>query len=307
MNLRQQQAMNLLTLVSPSCRIRPDGTKAPTVKWECYQKARATEAEVLRWFTSMRSGIGILGGVISGGLEILDFDDAEVFEPWQNLVTQVYEGITDGMPVVETPTGGFHVYYRAYQIAGNQKLARRKTPGAPIDVRVETRGEGGYVLSPYCHPDCHPARKSYQVIRGAITTIPLISSQAREVLLNSAKAFDEVVDPPKRHAPALAQYHEGERPGDVFAQTHTWHDILEPHGWKAMHRSTEITYWRRADKRECGWSATTGHQGRDILYVFSSNAAPFEEKKGYTKFTAHVLLNFRGDYHAAAIALVGAK
>jgi Bifunctional DNA primase/polymerase, N-terminal len=304
MNTRQQQAISLLDAGLSIIPMRPDGSKAPTVKWERYQHERSSPTDVLRWFASMRSGIGIVGGMISGGLEILDFDDAEVFEPWQNLVNQVYEGVTQQMPIVQTPTGGFHVYYQANRIQGNQKLARRHETGKPVDVRIETRGEGGYVLSPYCHPDCHPTRQRYRLLHGDLTRVPLISQQAREVLMNSARAFNEVVDLPKRPVPQKSQAH-GERPGDLFNATVSWFEILEPHGWRAVHTSGGKTYWKRAEKREHGWSATTGHDGRDVLYVFSSNAAPFELNKGYSKFTAYVLLNFRGDFHAAALSLIG--
>lgn len=304
MNLRQQQAMSLLNAGLSIVPIRPDGTKAAAVKWERYQAERATEQDVLRWFTSMHSGIGIIGGVISGGLEMLDFDDAEVFEPWLNLVNQIYEDITTDMPVVETPTGGFHVYYRAHHISGNQKLARRRPQGMPLEVRIETRGEGGYVLSPYCHVDCHPLRRGYEMIRGDITTIPLISRQAREVLLNSAKAFDEVIDPPKRHLPKPTE-HESDRPGDVFNATRSWEEVLEPHGWKAVHHSGQCTLWKRPGKDEHGWSARTGYKDYATLRVFSTNAYPFEENRSYSKFHAFALLNFRGDFSAAAKSLLG--
>ena len=44
-------------------------------------------------------------------------------------------------------------------------------------------------------------------------------------------------------------------------------------------------------------------KGRDLLYVFSSNAAPFEPEKGYSKFAVYALLNHGGDFTAAARAL----
>ncbi len=50
-------------------------------------------------------------------------------------------------------------------------------------------------------------------------------------------------------------------------------------------------------------SATTNHDGHDLLYVFSTSTA-FESEKGYTKFSAYALLNHQGDFSAAARALV---
>ena len=43
--------------------------------------------------------------------------------------------------------------------------------------------------------------------------------------------------------------------------------------------------------------------GRDLLIVFSSNADPFVERTGYSKFYAYTLLEHGGDFHAASRAL----
>jgi hypothetical protein len=40
-----------------------------------------------------------------------------------------------------------------------------------------------------------------------------------------------------------------------------------------------------------------------LLYVFSSNAHPFEDGRGYSKFAAYAVLNHRGDYVRAAKTL----
>ena len=52
-------------------------------------------------------------------------------------------------------------------------------------------------------------------------------------------------------------------------------------------------------------SATTGFAGSDLMYVFSSNADPFEQHAWYTKFHAYTLLNHAGDFRAAARDLAG--
>jgi len=44
----------------------------------------------------------------------------------------------------------------------------------------------------------------------------------------------------------------------------------------------------------------------NVLYVFSSNAHPFEPEQAYSKFTAYTLLNFgtsEMDFHKAAVDL----
>jgi hypothetical protein len=68
----------------------------------------------------------------------------------------------------------------------------------------------------------------------------------------------------------------------------------------------------RGDALEATWqqqrgtSATTNYAGSDLLYVFSSNAHPFEPETAYDKFAAYALLE-HGDFQAAArlLALKG--
>jgi hypothetical protein len=62
--------------------------------------------------------------------------------------------------------------------------------------------------------------------------------------------------------------------------------------------------WLRPGKKGRSWSATTGvcrgKDGADLLRVFSSNAAPFEDGHAYGKFRAYVLLNHHGHFDEAA-------
>ena len=43
--------------------------------------------------------------------------------------------------------------------------------------------------------------------------------------------------------------------------------------------------------------------GRDLLYVFSSSVSPLEADRAYRKFTVCALLEYSGDFRAAAKAL----
>jgi hypothetical protein len=91
--------------------------------------------------------------------------------------------------------------------------------------------------------------------------------------------------------------------GDDFNRRADWGDILRPHGWTyAGKGGGGSDQWCRPGKGR-GTSATTNFGGSDLLFVFSTNADPFEEGKGYTKFSAYALLEHNGDFHAAARAL----
>jgi putative DNA primase/helicase len=241
-------------------------------------------------------------------LEILDFDEPEYFWHWQAFIEDVDVEALTALPIVESPSGGYHVYYRCQEIAGNQKLAQagarrmgdRIFPGK---TRIETRGEGGYVVTPASPGACHPSGQPYRLIRGHLWHIPTIRPETRALFLRCARAFNEVVNPPKAPLPHRVA-DDAMRAGDVFAAMRTWDDILLPHGWQRDRTHGDTTSWTRPGKTlHDGQSATTGHGGHDVFYVFSTNAAPFEAPKGYSKFTVHVLLNYRGDYHAAAQAV----
>jgi putative DNA primase/helicase len=93
------------------------------------------------------------------------------------------------------------------------------------------------------------------------------------------------------------------RPGDDFDARADWADILEPHGWTWNGPGSDSAdHWCRPGKAS-GTSATTNFAGSDLLYVFSSNADPFEQDTAYTKFCAYTLLEHSGDFTAAARAL----
>jgi hypothetical protein len=97
----------------------------------------------------------------------------------------------------------------------------------------------------------------------------------------------------------------GERPGDRFTRETDWSEILR--GWKLLSTRGPVRKWERPEngipKKTPGCSATTGGGGHDVLYVFSSNAQPFDPNTSYTKFRAYSLLEHGGDDRVAASAL----
>ena len=119
--------------------LRLDGSKKPAIaSWDPFTKRLATDSELSNWFASPR-GIGLVTGIVSGGLEVLDFDDGSLFEPWRKQV----ERIVIWLPIVETPSGGYHVFYRCDEIGSSAKIAM--DPEREKTTLIETRGENAYV------------------------------------------------------------------------------------------------------------------------------------------------------------------
>jgi len=221
--------------------IRSDGKKSPAVlSWKPYQSQIATPEELKGWFQNGH-GIGIIGGEVSGSLEILDFDDPDAFREWRGLVERLGgDDLLKRLVFVETPSGGFHLYYRCQDgVEGNQKLAQSKDSDGKRKVLIETRGEGGYVIAPGSPEGCHQLRKLYKLLQGNLAEIPTITGEERDLLLNAARALDESVEP-KRVISGDSDV-SGDRPGDDFNAGASWEEILEPRGWEKVEERGEVT------------------------------------------------------------------
>ncbi len=284
--------------------VKTDGSKAPDIHaWTDLQNRIPTAEELLQWYgNGHKRGIAIIAGAVSGNLEIIDCEGGSPIGEWKETVQRMGHGdLLNHLAVVVTPSNGVHLYYRCSSIGKNQKLAMRPdgSSGRP-KVIFETRSEGGYVLAPGCPPECHATGNEYRLAAGDLMNIPTITPEEREVLLSAARSFDMM--PIKAIKAGPAHYEStggtGDRPGDHYSRATSWAQLLEPHGWKQVFSRGEVTYWRRPGKDQ-GISATTGHGGHDILYVFTSSTA-FEPGTGYTKFTAYAILVHNGDYDAAA-------
>lgn len=110
-------------------------------------------------------------------------------------------------------------------------------------------------------------------------------------------------EPKEFPAPMLGD--EG-RPGTAFAKSdYSWADILT--GATCLRDANGRMQWRRPRKPSGNLSATTGvcvsSDGRDRLYVFSTDWHPFEQHRCYDKFAAYAYLHHNKDFKAAARAV----
>lgn len=306
----KQPAFELLPKVPSENGGRPRG------RWSIFRERQPAVKEVSRWFSDWSSGceygLAIIGGRISGGLEIIDIDTIDLVEPWARAVQERCPGLIDRLVRVQTPRPGMHVYFRCEAAAGNCKLARTATrsPGEekwkPKTV-IEVKGEGGYCLAPPSPAACHPTGRCYEFVGDLdLTMVPNITPEERQVLFDTARQLDtwgETQAKQRRRLRRTRSRCRGKRPGDDFNERADWAEILEPHGWQLVgDDGDEVDYWRRPGK-DFGQSATTNYEGSDLLYVFSTNADPFEDETSYTKFHAYTLLEHDDDFHAAAKAL----
>lgn len=295
--------------------IKTDGSKAVALSsWKPYQKQLPTEGELRRWFGRGQSlGIAIIGGAVSGSLEMLDFDAPELIAEWCELVEEAAPGLLERLPQVETPTGGLHIFYRCKMIAGNQKLAAREIEVAPgtkgsikrddkhwkVETLIETRGSGGYVITAGSPVACHPSCKPYKLVHGDLKAISIITPAERDILLSCARSFNQHVKPSQQVAPERQARAAGLKPGADFNQRGDVRALLERHGWRFLRKGAAGELWQRPGGEHT--SATLFADGK--LYVFSTNAEPFEHERSYSPFAIFATLEHCGDFQAAAKAL----
>ena len=286
--------------------VREDGSKRPDLaSWLEYQKRVATLDELRSWYGTPdamtgRTGVGWVMGAVSGGLECLDCDDAEAFDQYRarahefgagDLVERVIAGYAELTP------RGAHLFWRCTSVTGNQRLAT--DPDGKV--RIETRGEGGYVVVAPSYGTVHQSGDPY-ISSAAPADIVTVTEDEREELLAIARSLDEratvELEPePEREPTSVA---DGTRPGDIYADRVSWSQVLEPHGWKRTKSRGGEEYWTRPNARTGGIDATTNYHDSGLLYVFSTSALPFEIERGYGRFSAYALLAHGGDYTAAA-------
>jgi len=277
--------------------------------WKQYQRRLPTEQQVRTWFADAPA-LCVLAGEVSGHLEMVDFDlQGELFDRWRELVSTEAPGLVDRVVIERSQSGGRHVVYRCESpVPGNRKLAQRMMvvdSAEPVVIcgkryvprrvedrfeitltLIETRGDGGLFL-------CAPT-PGYCLEQGSFDSTPTLTDAERSILIEAACALTEAIPPAQRQRAQAA----GGRPGDEFNERGDVREVLLRHGWELV-RGGENEYWRRPGKEQ-GWSATL--RG-GVLYVFSSNAAPFEPDRAYAPFTVFALLEHGGDFGAAAAAL----
>ena len=296
------------------CIIPPaeDGTKRPLPNargtWDVYKQKRPTIDELKKWYPG-RSGIGIVTGPASGGVECWDFDDRSAYEKLvatagqcglAPVVDRIESGYCD-----DTPSGGVRWLIRypdeVERTPGSGiKLARRpkeehekQHPQDGVKVLIELPA---FAITAPTNGSVHPSGKPYMRRTGSFSSIASYTAEERDALLELARSFDAM---PRRAAERQSGRHpHSARPGDDYSHRTTWAEVLGPHGWTIVYTRDDTTYWRRPGKT-IGISATTNYGGGDLLFVFTSSTE-FEADKSYSRFAAYTILNYAGDFKAAA-------
>lgn len=292
---------------------REDGTKAPdTDSWKARQAVLSTRQEIDDWYAAgRRSGIGYVTGAVSGNLELFDFDDRDSYETFIALARaagygDLVERIETGY--LETSPAGMHWFYRCQTISGNTKLAQRpkrpeemKDERDTVQVLIETRGEGGFVVAAPSNGRVHPDGGAYRLLRGGVDAIATITPAERAELHGLARSLDQMPKAaPRADAGTTGGAGKG-KPGDDYNTRGDVLALLEAHGWRIVFERNGVTHLRRPGK-DRGTSATFGIGGTRYFYCFTTSTL-FEAERSYTPFAVAAALEHAGDFAAAARAL----
>ncbi len=301
-----------------------DQFKRPTVKeWQ---------TKIDKYDLSKCHSVGLVCGVPSGGIEVLDIDlkydlTGTLYERFKQAVHECCPELLKKLVVQKTKSGGYHWIYRCKKIAGNNKLANRHTTeeeklqtfaksynseiqkSTPEDeakkiakrdkendkVRVlfETRGVGGQiVVSP---------SKGYEFVYGDFFSIQEITEEERDVLHETAMSFneyfEEVIVPKKStiKIKGISPFDDYNERGDVIK-------LLQDHGWKVISQKGHKTVLLRPGQTTSKSSGNFDHN-LNWFSVFTTSTE-FEPQKAYLPYSVFAVLECKKDYSEAAKRLI---
>jgi len=149
--------------------------KKPLIAWEEFQKRFASESEIIKWWKDFPdANVGIVTGSLSN-LCVFDTDDSSADKVFNESLP---EQVT--CPVVETPGGGKHYYFRCPNDTISNK-ARIKSE------RIDFRGNGGFIVAA---PSVNSNGKAYRFQTAChIRNVPIPELPASLLTLFNNNAF----------------------------------------------------------------------------------------------------------------------
>jgi hypothetical protein len=238
-------------------------------------------------------GLGVITGSVNGNLEVIDIDTKNdtkggIWEALKEEIENILPSLLGHFLIVQTKSGGYHIYYRSETIEGNLKLANNPKGEAIL----ETRGEGGYVVA--------PPTPGYTIINGDYNSIPDISQEERDTLLSICRSLDQQ----KKESPLIEQYFthlpQISNPEDSPLEAYNKEGasvvipLLVSHDWKEVERSGERVKLKRPGETTAH-SSGDFHIGKNLFKVFSTSTV-FESGKGYSPASVFCLLECGGDW-----------
>jgi len=274
--------------------------KSPTVPWTPYCTKPATSDQINKLFKGKNNGrIGFVTGKGSGNVEVIDvdckYDDTGTL--WTELSTAIKEEMPElfgKLPIEKTPSGGYHLFYRCKQIAGNMKLANVENG---VSALIETRGQGGFIV-------CDPS-PGYELVQGHFIGIPAITIEERNKILQICRSFNR-----SKRSTVKKTTKKGNKSVvfETYDRKHNHEDtlkLLEEVGFKVVGEqggNKAATMVLRPGKSASKFSGYVYHDSGNLI-MFSTGTKYFEHEQNYTPSEVYTQIKHNGDYKAAYEAL----
>jgi replicative DNA helicase len=287
--------------------------KSPALlKWEPLQKAPIENPEDL--FTGKLVnpkrpiyGLAVIMGAVNGNLEVIDVDTK--YDIKGGIWEALKKGIQDKLPhlleqflIVQTVSGGYHIYYRCETIGRNQVFAIREAtpeeklekPKEKIKPLIETRGQGGYAVA--------PPTLNYKSIQGSYSSIPDITTEERDTLFSICRSLTQYVKPqPTATLSTYSTTISNSEDSPFIAYNQEGASVVIPllvsHDWTEVERNGDRIKVKRPGE-STAYSSGDFHIGKNLLKVFSSST-DFEPEKGYSPSSVFCILECSGDWKLA--------
>lgn len=287
--------------------------KRPALKqWEPLQKAPIENPEDLFTGELVNSklpiyGLGVITGSVNGNLEVIDVDTkydikGEIWEALKKGIQDTLPHLLEQFLIVQTVSGGYHIYYRCETIGRNQVFAIReatpeeklKKPQEKIKPLIETRGEGGYVVA--------PPTPNYKSIQGDYNSIPDITPEERDTLFSICRSLTQYIKPQSTATPSTYSTtisNPEESPFIAYNQegASVVIPLLVSHDWTEVERNGDRIKVKRPGE-STAHSSGDFHTGKNLFKVFSSSTV-FEPEKGYSPSSVFCILECGGDWKLA--------
>jgi hypothetical protein len=271
--------------------IMPGQKRPPMASW---QHAATTDPTTIEsWWTQLYRdhGLGVATGPESG-IFIIDVDVANGKRGDESL--QALEDAYGALPetaTVITSTGGTHLYFRYPE---GQEI--RNSASGRLGEWIDVRGIGGQCLAP---PTIAANGNPYEWEGGEPGEIADAPGWLLALLKEPERA--PIVSSSGDSAPVSL-----DGPASRFNDSTTWDELLTRDGWTlgATLPDGEQRWTRPGKDERDGMSATVGHDGRDILKVFTSSVPGLEADRAYSRFGYEAAMRHGGDRSAFASELV---
>lgn len=249
--------------------------------------------------------VGLVCGKLSNGVEAIDFDlkydlTGDLIHRYNKQVNEQCKGLLKRVTIQRTKSGGYHYVYRCSKIEGNQKLAQRpaneeeRSTGEKVKVLIETRGEGGQIAV-YPSP-------GYEMIQGKWENIPTITEEERNILIETARSFNEYIEEVRTYTKMEKMKVKGTSPWEDYDNRGDVISLLQSHGWSIVdERGPKVNLLRPGSST----SKYSGNYNRDYnLFSVFSTSTVFEANRGYKPSGVFAMLECNGDFRESAKKLM---